>query len=78
MECRKCGKCCRQTLIHLTKDLSESEMRVLIYKGGRIFGNRVIFNTPCIHLDSDGLCLIYEDRPQYCKDYHCEEASCLI
>lgn len=28
--------------------------------------------TPCQHLQENGLCAIYEDRPQVCRDYSCK------
>jgi Fe-S-cluster containining protein len=32
----------------------------------------VVYNpTPCIHIQDDGLCAIYEDRPEVCESYFC-------
>ncbi len=76
MGCKKCGKCCKITQINLSVPLTKSERQVFMFKGGRVYDDRVIFTTPCLHLDNSGLCLIYENRPQYCKDYLCEEAKC--
>ena len=35
----------------------------------------LLINTPCTHLQPDGGCGIYQDRPQICRDYsndYCE------
>ena len=35
----------------------------------------LMFRTPCLHLQPDGRCGIYEHRPQICRDYdndYCE------
>lgn len=35
----------------------------------------LLVNTECKHLREDGLCAIYEDRPQVCRDYHTDQCE---
>ena len=50
---------------HLLWQLSHRNVQA--YKDeGRWF---LLVNTPCTHLQLDGRCGIYEDRPQICRDY---------
>ena len=44
-----------------------SHQSVEIYKDSD--GWYLIVNTPCGHLQHDGRCGIYADRPQLCRDY---------
>ena len=84
----KCGfctnsKCClyvtqaidtprsKQDFEHLLWQVSHGNVR--IYKDED--GWYLLFETPCTHLRPGGLCGIYEQRPQVCRDYsndHCE------
>lgn len=70
-KCKKCGKCCEIIRIYLNKPLTKSEEEVFIYKGGIKRGTYIEFKSPCCHLVK-GICNIYEDRPQTCRDYYCE------
>ncbi len=84
----KCGfctnsKCClyitqaidtprsKQDFEHLLWQVSHGNVRV--YKDED--GWYLLFETRCTHLRPGGLCGIYEQRPQVCRDYnndHCE------
>ena len=44
------------------------DIKVVDKKGGKA----AILPIPCRYL-KDGRCLIYENRPQVCRDYNCEE-----
>lgn len=80
-----CGAvCCRNTLVLLTKEESNSgqfetqeptegcncSACVLM----RSSGQRALQRTEngCIYLDGAGQCSIYDKRPQRCRDYQCE------
>ena len=84
----KCGfctnsKCClyvtqaidaprsKQDFEHLLWQVSHNN--VTVYKDED--GWCLLFETPCSHLRPGGLCGIYEQRPQICRDHsndHCE------
>lgn len=73
-QCRRCGKCCQsQTLLELCTE-EEKNLFKLIYK---IMG-KDINNTPCPHLEfrmGIAICKIYKDRPQFCRDFYCENGN---
>jgi hypothetical protein len=31
--------------------------------------------TRCRHLTAEGLCAIYDERPQFCRDYDCRQTG---
>jgi Fe-S-cluster containining protein len=55
--------------------MSIEERMVFLWKGGRFEGDIVKFTATCKFLTPECKCLIYEDRPQYCKDYYCKESK---
>ena len=72
-QCIRCGKCCKTIKIYLSTPLTESEKDVFRYKGGIINDNVIIFEKSCKFLTENSTCSIYDERPQYCRDFVCEE-----
>jgi Fe-S-cluster containining protein len=56
---------------HLLWQISHRDVQ--IYKDED--GWYLLLNTPCLHLQADGRCGIYDQRPKVCRDHsndHCE------
>jgi len=77
IDCTKCGNCCRSMTVQLTKaDVTRLANRLRVtgseftgrytVKNGE--GETVIETLPCPFL-ADGLCTVYDDRPQDCRDF---------
>lgn len=76
INCKKCGKCCTDTFsVDFTHSITEDERLLLKWKGWKVDGNTISITTRCKHLSNENMCLIYENRPQKCKDYHCKEVN---
>ena len=82
MDCLKCEydqKCCREPGVTLTKEevlsgFFNGNVKVVpITESKKILGYGIVLNKAngaCIYL-KDGLCSIYENRPQVCKKFTC-------
>lgn len=84
----KCGyctnrKCCQYVTQHIDAPRSKEDFEHLLWqvshKNVQVYkddeGWCLLFITPCDHLRPNGLCGIYEQRPQICRDYsndYCE------
>ena len=81
-----CGSvCCKRTLVLLTEDEKKSGKYEyseptpdcgcvacqLMHKTGRAALKRK--TEGCIYLDGSNKCSIYEDKPQQCKDFKCQD-----
>lgn len=76
-ECQKCGECCKQITFNcpLPEELAEF---MSAHHGRRIEEVAVRHNHRCVHLGDDNLCKVYENRPAYCRKFHCENSKRLI
>lgn len=76
-ECRKCGDCCLFVLIpvHDPSALTRDIMHYLQLHGISVerYKGRLHYhlNISCSKLSPDGLCTIYEDRPECCRRGEC-------
>jgi len=69
-KCKACGKCCR---IFVTSEAYDEETLKLKrgyigevkYKGDTYH----IFDLPCVYLNSDNKCTIYDNRPEACLKF---------
>jgi len=78
VDCLKCGNCCKTTSpIFYQKDI-ERAAKGLRMKASQFIekylhvdedDDFVLNSTPCAFLDSENYCLIYEDRPNACREY---------
>ncbi len=82
--CSHCtAKCCRYFALPLdtptTWDDFEYLRWFLFHQRAAVFIEDgdwyLLVNTECKHLRKDGLCAIYEDRPQVCRDYHTDKCE---
>ncbi|MCB9882014.1 MAG: YkgJ family cysteine cluster protein [Planctomycetes bacterium] len=79
LRCAACprSKCCRQISVEIDKPVDADDFEDLLWfvahRGVSLFVDEgdwyVSMETPCTHLQQDGLCGIYEDRPKICRDY---------
>lgn len=81
MACRRCGKCCREYCVAMSKDAETA--RFLGYHGltmrNRDDGLMEIFGTSkCLHLRTSkefgSSCAIYATRPAICSEFLCDKA----
>jgi len=77
--CKKCGKCCRYFTTQLQVKPTDDFIRWISYhkKAHVVFYPKlqryaIRIDIPCSRL-KNGLCSVYEARPQDCKDYSCED-----
>ena len=82
--CAYCAaKCCRYFALPLDTPTTWEDFEYLrwylFHQRAAVFledGNwYLLVNTECKHLRDDGLCAIYEDRPQVCRDYHTDQCE---
>ncbi len=86
--CSACGAaCCSHVAIAIDKPtckrdygnirwyLSHQNVSVFIDHSGVW---NIEFATKCDHLDSKGLCKIYEDRPMICREYPSDDTFCVF
>ena len=78
--CKKCkGACCKLQLFS-TDWLQNSGAKAVHYegeKGQKVGDGYIQIDKTCLHL-KDGLCNIYENRPQNCKDFAVGGEKCLL
>jgi Fe-S-cluster containining protein len=78
IDCLKCGNCCKTTSpIFYDRDIERASKRLRMKPG--VFVEKylhldadkdyVLNEVPCAFLDSENYCLIYEDRPNACREY---------
>lgn len=78
INCLDCANCCRGTG-PLMKDRDINRLsKTLRMKPGRFIdtyllrdeeGDLIFRELPCPFIDSNNLCIVYEDRPAACRDY---------
>ncbi len=84
----KCGfcantRCCQYVTQKIPGPRSKADFQHLLWQVSHrnvetykdTDGWYLMFITPCVHLEEDGGCGIYETRPQICRDYsndYCE------
>ena len=83
--CLRCGQCCRNFVMRIIIKEDFAKWLRRVYGAGfssesvdlTLDGNKVkiIFKNPCQFLDKNNLCIIYEDRPQQCRDHWCEKTE---
>ena len=68
--CKSCGKCCRTFVTSEAYD--EEALRLkrgykgkVKYKGDTYH----IFDLPCIYIDKNNKCMIYDERPKGCRNF---------
>lgn len=72
--CSACGMCCDGTLFDLVKIQSTDSVKTLKLHGLRIKEKRgeTFFDQPCPTHEA-GCCSIYQDRPQRCRLFNCQQ-----
>ena len=66
-----CGKCCQKVVLPYPNIPNKDMERWLKFHKIEIKNGSIIIYNKCDKLTDDGLCSIYEDRPQLCRDYDC-------
>jgi Fe-S-cluster containining protein len=80
--CKDCSMCCDYVTVEIdepeTKDDFDeiiwfiNHKNVIVYLDNEDSWN-VEFETPCIHMNEKGLCGVYNERPDICRDYSQDE-----
>ena len=78
--CQACGaQCCKYVSIPVT-ELQELDVDWLIARGALEPGERGHVDwrieSRCPHLTEDNRCVIYDTRPETCRNYEVDGASC--
>lgn len=82
--CVKCHGCCMYVTVPLDTPRSKSAKDIfrwyLLHQNVEIYIDhdrqwQILFKTPCNQLLANGMCAIYETRPQICKDYKADACS---
>lgn len=84
MECLRCGKCCNEFSFE-SSNLKQEDIEKIFpdifdkhpIKVKKILGCnlKVAFIGKCVNYDSaNKACLIYDQRPQLCRDFYCSKA----
>ncbi|MCB1304733.1 MAG: YkgJ family cysteine cluster protein [Leptospiraceae bacterium] len=82
--CLKCHGCCMYITVPLDYPRSNEQRDLytwyLLHRNVEIYIDHdkswaVIFKTPCDKLLANGMCSIYETRPQLCRDYSPDSCS---
>jgi Fe-S-cluster containining protein len=78
IDCLKCANCCKTTSpIFYEKDIERASQALKIKPGQFVEqyliidedNDYVLLSSPCPFLDSENYCLIYESRPNACREY---------
>jgi len=72
--CNRCGDCCERILLHSLlpkRKLGDELLDMLEFVG--IEGKCYLYRCKNYN-KQNGRCLIYQKRPQTCKDHFCEKA----
>ena len=77
VECVKCGQCCRQINLRTQLDEVMAEFWSAHY-GQTVTEAEFHVDHNCIHLTKDNRCDIYETRPQYCRNFYCQQPGLLV
>jgi Fe-S-cluster containining protein len=82
--CKDCTTCCEYVTIELDEPEKKIDFEeiiwflmhenIIVYIDEENTWN-VEFKTKCKALDEHGLCRIYEERPDICKEYHQDECE---
>ena len=82
--CVACAGCCNYVTVPLayprSKDQRDMYTWYLLHRNVEIYIDhdndwQLLFKTPCDKLQSNGMCGIYADRPQLCRDYSPDSCS---
>jgi len=86
LNCKGCNsKCCKYIATEIDvpeeKEDFENIKWYVCHKNTYVFVNEedewyLEFITPCEHLDENGWCKIYNERPKICRDY--DQEQCLF
>lgn len=78
IDCLKCANCCKTTSpIFYQRDIERAAKACRLKPGEFIDkylkvdedNDYVLKKSPCVFLDSENYCTIYEDRPNACREY---------
>jgi len=76
-ECIKCGQCCRQINFRVPLDPELAELFSAHY-GHKVTTVGFHVEHRCVHLTTDNLCGIYDERPEYCRQFKCETPGMVV
>jgi len=78
IDCLRCANCCKTTPPIITdRDISRIAKHLKMKEGDFVQkyividadGDYIYKTTPCVFLDDDNYCMIYEVRPKACREY---------
>lgn len=82
--CVRCHGCCMYVTVPLdsprSKDQKDLFRWYLLHRNVEIYIDhdrqwQILFKTPCTKLLDNGMCAVYETRPQICRDYKADACS---
>lgn len=73
MGCRKCGRCCTYWIFDPWQFKHDEEFMKI--QNGIVSGKHWLIPSPCPKL-KDGLCEIYDSRPEFCRDWPGKYEEC--
>ena len=77
LNCRKCrGACCESIILDISA-YDADEQKWFAFHGRLIDSDHVELETPCIQLQKDGTCGVYDQRPFVCRGYPLGGPGCL-
>jgi len=76
-KCLECYECCEYVEFPVTM-LSMEIIEYFLFRGNKFYmenGGAIMMRVkdPCQHLNQDGTCKIYDDRPETCRRFMCAE-----
>ena len=82
--CNACSMCCNYVTVEINEPKTKDDFinliwlilheKVMIYQDPEGIWNMEV-ETPCKALTKEGLCGIYEERPEICKEYKQEDCD---
>lgn len=75
--CIKCGQCCQQINFRIPLDPDLADLFSAHY-GHRVNATGITVEHRCVHLGDDNLCKIYENRPEYCRNFFCQNPGLIV
>jgi len=76
MKCLRCGECCQTKTLMKSCGIKERFLyRLILFLTA---GFRGLKNPKCKYLrfrKRNAYCVIYENRPQFCREHFCEKAK---
>jgi len=75
--CSLCqGACCELLGVPVFLGRASDEDRRFLETRGTLVDGQLLINSRCTHLHGDGRCVIYDDRPEACREFVVGSEEC--